>query len=132
MATENAGWRAPRIHGELRKLGFSVSERTISRHLRSFRTRPHTGATWKTFLDNHRHQITATDFFTVPTATFKNIYVLFIIQHVRRRIIHFAVTRNPSAELHRETNRLRRLYPRAEMSRPMASHAGQFSFASRH
>ncbi|MFT4571569.1 MAG: putative transposase [Candidatus Binatia bacterium] len=98
MATENAGWRAPRIHGELLKLGFSVSERTVSRYLRSFRTRPNTGANWKTFLENHRHQIAATDFFTVPTATFKNIYVLFIIDHFRRRILHFAVTKNPTAD----------------------------------
>ena len=79
------------------QVGFSVSERTVSRYLRSFRARPNTGANWKTFLQNHRHQITATDFFTVPTSTFKNIYVLFMIEHHGCRITHFAVTRNPTA-----------------------------------
>ncbi len=70
MVTENQ-WGAPRIHGELLKLGLRVSERTVSRYVRRARTRRPPGASWTTLLDNHREALAAMDFFTVPTLTFR-------------------------------------------------------------
>ena len=96
MAREN-GWGAPRIHGELLKLGFVVSERTISRWMPKRPAPPGSAERWKTFLRNHRDGIAATDFFVVPTATFRVLYVLFVIHHGRRRILHVAVTENPTS-----------------------------------
>src|SRR5579864_2270507 len=99
MAAENSGWGAPKIQGELLKLGFEVSERTVARYLR--RLRPRRGGPaqrWLTFLANHREAIVAFDFFTVPTLTFRLLYCFFVIEHGRRRILHFNVTRHPSAE----------------------------------
>ena len=97
MATENQ-WRAPRIHAELLKLGLRVSERTVSRYLPKMPTAPGSIDRWKTFLRNHREGLAAMDFFTVPTATFRVLYVLFVIHHGRRRILHVHVTANPTAE----------------------------------
>jgi len=96
MVTENH-WGAPRIHGELLKLGFRVSERTVSRCVRVFRPQRPPGTSWRTFLDNHREVLAAMDFFTVPTLTFRLLYVLFVIHHDRRRILHVNVTEHPSA-----------------------------------
>ncbi len=96
MANEN-GWGAPRIHGELAKLGFNVSERTVSRYLRTCRRRPDSRQSWRTFLRNHREAIVAMDFFTVPTATFRLLYVWFAIRHGRREIAHWNVTEKPTA-----------------------------------
>ena len=87
MAREN-GWGAPRIHGELLKLGFAVSERTVSRYLRRLGPSSERGQSWLTFLRNHREVIVAMDFFTVPTATFRVLYVWFAIRHSRREIVH--------------------------------------------
>ena len=67
MATENVGWGAPKIHGELLKLGFEVSERTVGRYLRTLRRRGNAGKRWAAFLNNHREAIVAMDLFTVPT-----------------------------------------------------------------
>src|SRR6516165_1100597 len=97
MVTENPTWGAPRIHGELLKLGFDVSEPTVSRWMRRA-PRPHDPAQrWLTFLRNHREAIAAMNFFTVPTLTFGILYCFFVIGHHRRRILHFNVTRNPNA-----------------------------------
>jgi len=96
MATEN-GWGAPRIHGELRMLGCDVSERTVSRYLRPLRRRPEARQSWLTFLRNHREVIAAMDLFGVVTATFRILYVLFVIRHGRRVIAHFNVTQHPTA-----------------------------------
>jgi len=96
MATEN-GWRATRIHGELLKLGFQVSERTVSRYLRQHRRRPEHRQSWRTFLRNHREVVFAMDFFVVPTATFRLLYVWFAIGHARRQVLHWSVTEFPSA-----------------------------------
>jgi putative transposase len=74
MASENS-WGAPRIHGELLCISFEVSERTVSRYLRSLPRSPRRGQSWKTFLENHRRDVAAMDFFTVPTATFRILYV---------------------------------------------------------
>ena len=98
LAAENAGWGAPRIHGELRKLGFDVAERTVARYLRRLHRRGDPSKSWLTFLQNHREAIVALDFFTVPTVTFRLLYCLFVIEHGRRRILHFNVTAHPTAD----------------------------------
>jgi len=97
MATENPTWGAPRIHGELRMLGLDVSERTVSRYLPRRPPRPDAVARWLTFLRNHRDVIAAMDFFTVPTVTFRILYVWFVITHRRRRVLRFEVTEHPAA-----------------------------------
>jgi putative transposase len=96
MAFDN-GWGAPRIQGELLMLGFDVSERTISRYLRGLHRRPEARQSWLTFLHNHREAIAAMDLFVVFTVSFRLLYVLFIIRHGRRQIMHFNVSEHPSA-----------------------------------
>jgi len=81
MVEENATWGAPRIHGELLKLGFDVSERSVSRYLRRLSPSDQARKLWATFLRNHREVIAAMDFFTVPTATFRVLYCFFVIEH---------------------------------------------------
>jgi len=98
LAEENPDWGAPKIHGELQKLGFVVAERTVARYLKRVQRRGDPGESWLTFLANHREAIAAFDFFTVPTATFKLLYCFFVIEHGRRRILHFNVTPHPTAE----------------------------------
>jgi hypothetical protein len=98
LAQENPGWGAPKIHGELLELGFEICERTVARHLRRVRRRGDPAKNWLTFLENHREVIVALDFFTVPTLTFQLLYCLFVIHHGRRKILHFNVTRHPTAE----------------------------------
>jgi transposase InsO family protein len=98
VAEENPTWGAPKIHGELLKLGFTVSERTLARYLRRVRRRGDPGQRWLTFLANHREIIAALDFFTIPTVRFKLLYCFFVIEHGRRKIRHFNVTRHPTAE----------------------------------
>ncbi len=97
MAAENPTWGAPRIHGELLKLGFDVSEPTVSRWLRRVPRTSDPAHRWLTFLRNHREVIAAMDFFTVPTLTFGVLYCFFVIGHGRRKILHCNVTRNPAA-----------------------------------
>jgi putative transposase len=76
MVAENPTWGAPRIHGELLKLGFDVSERSVSRWIRRAPRNPDPVKRWLTFLRNHREAIAAMDFFTVPTLTFGVLYCL--------------------------------------------------------
>jgi transposase InsO family protein len=97
MVSENPTWGAPRIHGELLKLGFEVSERSVSRWMERAPKNPNAGRNWKAFLSNHREAIAAMDFFTVPTLTFSVLYCFFVIAHDRRRILHFHVTRHPNS-----------------------------------
>jgi hypothetical protein len=97
MVAENSTWGAPRIHGELRMLGFDVSERTVLRWMRKAPRDPEPARQWASFLKNHREVIAAMDFFTVPTLTFRVIYCFFVIAHDRRRILHFNVTRHPTS-----------------------------------
>ena len=97
MARENVTWGALRIHGELLKLGFNVSERTVSRQLPRRPASPDSLRRWMAFLHNHADGIAAMDFFTVPTATFRVLYVFVVIQHGSRRILHTNVTANPNA-----------------------------------
>ena len=89
--------RAPRIHGELLKLGFDISERTVSRWIQRAPKDPDPVQRWLVFLRNHRDAIAAMDFFTVPTLTFSVLYFLFVIAHDRRKIVYLNVTRNPNA-----------------------------------
>ena len=96
MAEENPGWGAPRIHGELLKLGLDVSERTVSRYLRRLSPPLNAGRLWAAFLRNQRESIAAMDFFTVPSLTFRVLYCFFVIEHGRRRILHFNVTEHPT------------------------------------
>jgi putative transposase len=89
---------SPKIHGELRKLGFELSERTVARYLRRLRRRGDPTKSWLTFLQNHREVIVAMDFFTVPTVTFQLRYCFFVIEHARRKILHFNITSHPTAD----------------------------------
>ena len=111
LASENPSWGAPKIHGELQKLGFVVSERTVARYLRRLRRRGDPSRRWLAFLQNHREVIVAFDFFTVPTVTFQLLYCLFVIEHGRRRILHFNITRHPTADW--VVQQLREAFPEA-------------------
>jgi putative transposase len=95
IAAANPLWGAPRIHGELSKLGVEVSERTISRLVRRPRRPP--SQTWRTFLTNHVTALGSIDFFTVPTITGRVLFVFVVLLHHRRRIVHFNVTEHPTA-----------------------------------
>jgi transposase InsO family protein len=95
MAMANPLWGAPRIHGELLKLGIDVAERTVSRLVPKRRTPP--SQTWRTFLTNHVRDLVSIDFFTVPTARLRVLFVLVVLAHHRRRIVHFNVTEHPTA-----------------------------------
>ena len=95
MAEANPLWGAPRIHGELMKLGIEISERTVCRLMPKRRKPP--SQTWRTFLENHANELISIDFFTVPTATFRVLFVLVVLAHRRRHVIHFNVTERPSA-----------------------------------
>ena len=95
MSGANPLWGAPRIHGELLKLGISLSQSTIAKYMRRPRRPP--SQTWLTFLTTHASQIRAADLFVVPTVTFRLLFVLVILAHDRRRIVHVAATEHPTA-----------------------------------
>jgi putative transposase len=97
MAADNPLWGAPRIHGELLKLGVDISETTVQRYMPRKAPRT-TKQRWKTFLKNHASQIVSVDFLVVPTITFRLLYVLVFLSHDRRRIIHFNVSPNPTSQ----------------------------------
>jgi hypothetical protein len=97
MVSENPTWGVPRIHGELLKLGFEVSERSVSRWMRRAPRDPDSVKRSLTLLRNHGEAIAAMDFFTVSTLTFDVLYCFFVIGRDRRKILHFNVTRNPNA-----------------------------------
>ena len=96
MSKENLLWGAPRIHGELLKLGFEIAESTVSKYMIRHRGPP--SQTWRTFLENHVKNLVSVDFFTVPTLRFQVLYVFLVLAHDRRRILHFGVTAHPTAE----------------------------------
>ena len=98
LAEENPDWGVPRIHGELQKLGFVICERSVARYLRRTHHRGDPAKQWLAFLHNHREVIVAFDFFTVPTVSFQVLYCFFVIEHGRRKILHFNVTPHPTAE----------------------------------
>jgi putative transposase len=107
MSRENPGWGAPRIHGELLKLGIDIGETSVSKYLVSSRKPP--SQTWRTFLENHLQSLVSVDFFTVPTIRFQVLYVFLVLAHERRRIVHFAVTAHPTAEW--TAHQLREAFP---------------------
>jgi transposase InsO family protein len=96
MCRENSSWGAPRIHGELLKLGIDIGESSVSKYM--VRNRKPPSQTWRTFLENHAQQLVSIDFFTVPTIRFQVLYVFLVLAHDRRRILHFNVTAHPTAE----------------------------------
>jgi putative transposase len=95
IAKANPLWGSPRVHGELLKLGIHISERTVAR-LMPRSTKP-PSQTWRTFLDNHLLELVSIDFLVVPTATFRILFVLIVLAHNRRRVVHFNVTEHPTA-----------------------------------
>jgi transposase InsO family protein len=96
MSLANHLWGAPRIHGELLKLGIEVAQSTVAKYMvKGGRGR---SQTWKTFLHNHAAGIAAMDFLVVPTVGFKLLFVLVILRHQRRKLISLTVTINPTAE----------------------------------
>jgi transposase InsO family protein len=113
MAEANPLWGAPRIHGELLKLGIDVSQATVAKYMPRHRRPP--SQTWRTFLTNHVGQITAADFFVVPTATCRLLFVLVILAHQRRRVVHVAVTAHPTAAW--TAQQLREAFPGDEVPR---------------
>jgi putative transposase len=98
MAEMNVGWGAPRIHGELLKLGIELSEISVSRYMP--KRPPPAGSRQRsaTFLRNHLHETLAVDFAVIPSATFGILYVFVVLSLDRRRVLHFNVTRHPTAE----------------------------------
>ena len=95
MSAANPLWGAPRIHGELLKLGIEVCQATVAKYM--VRDRQPPSQTWRTFLANHLGQVVAADFFVVPTATGRLLFVLVLLAHERRRVVHVAVTDHPTA-----------------------------------
>jgi hypothetical protein len=95
MAGANPRWGAPRIHGELRKLGIEISERTVSRLLARLSRPP--SPPWRTFLATHLSTLVSMDFFTVSTLTGRVLFVLVLMAHDRRRIVHVNVTEHPTS-----------------------------------
>jgi putative transposase len=95
MCDANPLLGAPRIHGELLKLGIDISQGTVAKYM--VRRRHPPTQTWRTFLTNHMGQLVATDFFVVPTVTCRLLFVLVLLAHSRRSIVHIAVTAHPTA-----------------------------------
>src|ERR1700738_1474115 len=96
MSLANPLWRAPRIHGELLKLGIDVGQTSVAKYMARQRKPPSQG--WKTFLRNHADGLASMDLFVVPTLSFRLLYGLLILWHGRRRILWLGVTAHPSAE----------------------------------
>ena len=113
MRQANPLWGAPRIHGELLKLGIAVAQSTVAKYLPRPRKPP--SQTWRTFLTNHLAQTAAIDFFIVPTATFRVLFVFVVLSHERRRVVHFGVTEHPTEEW--TMQQMREAFPWAEAPR---------------
>jgi transposase InsO family protein len=96
MSIENPLWGAPRIHGELLKLGFEVAQSSVAKYMVKRRGPP--GQGWLTFLRNHAPDIAAMDFFVVPTIGFDLLYAFVVVRLDRRDLVWINVTRNPTAE----------------------------------
>jgi putative transposase len=107
MSRENAMWGAPRVQGELLKLGIDIGETSVSKYM--IRRRRPPSQTWRTFLQNHLQSLVSLDFFTAPTVHFQVLYVFLVLAHERRRIVHFAVTAHPTAEW--TAHQLREVFP---------------------
>jgi hypothetical protein len=113
MTQANPRWGAPRIHGELSKLGIDVCQATVAKYMGRRRQPP--SQTWRTFLRNHIGQIVAADFFVVPTVTYRLLLVLVLLAHERRHIRHIAVTAHPTAAW--AAHQLREAFPWDEAPR---------------
>ncbi len=96
MSRQNPTWGAPRIHGELLKLGIDIGETSVNKYM--VRPRKPPSQTWQAFLENHVQSLVSVDFFTVPTIRFQVLYVFLVLAHDRRHILHFNVTAHPTAE----------------------------------
>jgi hypothetical protein len=96
MSFENPLWGAPKIHGELLKLGVEIAQSTVSIYMVPRQDRPL--QTWKTFLRNHMEGIASIDLFVVPTIAFEQLFAFLVLGHGRRQLLWIAVTRNPTAE----------------------------------
>ena len=94
LSSENS-WGAPRLHGEIVKLGIDVSQATVAKYMVRHEKPP--SQNWRTFLDNHVATLASIDFFTVPTIRFGVLHVFLVLAHDRRKIAHFNVTTNPWA-----------------------------------
>jgi len=90
MSRANPLWGAPRVHGELLKLGIEISQAAVSKYMIRLRKPP--SPSWRAFLSNHVKDLVSIDFFTVPTVTFNALFIFVVLAHERRRIIHFNVT----------------------------------------
>jgi hypothetical protein len=95
MCRENPLWGAPRIHGELLKLGIDISQGAVSKYMIRHPQPP--SQTWRSFLRNHLGHLASVDFFVVPTATFRLLFVFIVLHHERRRIVYFRITTNPTS-----------------------------------
>jgi len=96
MGLADPRWGAPRIHGELLKIGIEVSQATVAKYMARNRKPP--SQTWRTFLKNHAKDLVSVDFFVVSSITFQLLFAFVILSHDRRRPVHFAVTVDPTAE----------------------------------
>ena len=96
MSAANVTWGAPRVHGELLKLGIDISQATVAKYM--VRRNKPPSQNWRTFLDNHVTSLASVDFFTVPTIRFGVLYVFLVLAHDRRRVVHLNVTADPTAE----------------------------------
>ena len=96
MSVANPHWGAPRIHGELLRLGIAVSQATVATYM--IQTQKLPSETWRTILKNYVNYLVSADFFTVPMVRFQLLFVFVILAHQRRRPPHFAVTANPTVE----------------------------------
>jgi transposase InsO family protein len=96
MSLANPLWGAPRIHGELLKLGINVGQTSVAKYMARRRWPPSQG--WRTFLLNHADGIASIDLFVVPTISFRLLYGLLVLRHDRRRILWLGVTAHPTAE----------------------------------
>ena len=113
MCRENPTWGAPRIHGELLKLGIRIAESSVSKYV--VRRNKPPSQTWRTLLENHAQQLVSIDFFTVPTIRFQLLYVFLVLAHDRRRILHFNVSAHPTPEW--VAQQLREAFPFAQLPR---------------
>ena len=95
LSRENLLWGAPRVHGELRMLGIEVSQTAVAKYMVRHRRPP--SQNWRTFLHNHSKALVSIDFFTVPTLTFRILYVFLVLSLERREVIHFNVTEHPTS-----------------------------------
>ena len=125
MSKDNPLWGAPRIHGELVKLGVDLSQATVAKYMARPTASP--SQSWRTFLANHVQHIAAADFFVVPTATCRLLFVLVILAHERRRVVHVAVTDHSTAAW--TAQQLREAFPWNEAPRYLV-HDGDAAFSA--